>query len=180
MLGPSPRWDQIQNSKNAHPHAKFLCQTPCCFAEPISLHIVLESQHFYFPLKNDVSTNWISDGKKGRCCGLDMLKNKLQIPETHKKQTNILTSFQVLYPSLIVIRYAASFVVGPPCCVSNHQSWRCTVCPSSTIMDKEDVTSRIKHSATEISSWCTACFSSQYNMSVLAWVMNKGIKAESI
>lgn len=75
---------------------------------------------------------------------------------------------------------AASFVVGPPCCASNHQSWRCTVCSSSTIMDKEDVTSRIKHSATEISSWCTACFSSQYKMSVLAWVMNEGIKAESI
>lgn len=64
MLGPSPRWDQIQNSKNAHPHAKILCQTACCFAEPFSLHIVLESQHFYFPLKKDVLTGFLTEGKE--------------------------------------------------------------------------------------------------------------------
>lgn len=183
MLGPSPHWDQIQNSKNAHPHAKILCRTPCCFAEPFSLHIVLDLQHFYFPLKNDVSAKWIPDRKKGGCCDLDMLKNKLQIPETHKKKQNrhshkLSGPISISYCDTICL--AASFVVGPPCCASNHQSWRCTVCSSSTIMDKEDVTSRIKHSATEISSWCTACFSSQYKMSVLAWVMNEGIKAESI
>lgn len=36
------------------------------------------------------------------------------------------------------------------------------------------------HSATEISSWCNACFSSQYKMSELVWVMITGIKAEGI
>lgn len=68
MLGPSPCWDQMQNSKNAHSRAKILCQTPFCFAEPFFLYIVLES------------ISWIPlDREKGGCCGLDMLKNKLQI-----------------------------------------------------------------------------------------------------
>lgn len=183
MLGPSPCWDQMQNSKNAHPHAKIRCQTPFCFAEPFSLHIALESKHFS-PLKNYVSAYWIPfDRKKGGCCGPDMLKNKLQIPETHKKTgSNVLTSFQVLYPSAIVIRdvLLRPLLFQPHCCVSSHQSWRCTACPSSTIMDKEDVTSRTKHSAAEICSWRSACFSSQYKMSVMAWVMITGIKAEGI
>lgn len=139
----------------------------------------------FFPLlKNDVSAYWIpSDRKKGGCCGPDMLKNKLQIPETHKKTGfNVHTSFQVLYPSAIVIRdvLLRPLLFQPHCCVRSHQSWRCTACSSSTIMDKEDVTSRTKHSATEISCWCNACFSSQYKMSVLAWVMITGMKAEGI
>lgn len=184
MLGPSPCWDQMQNSKNAHPHAKIRCQTPFCFAEPFSLDIVLESKHFFPLLKNDVSAYWIPfNRKKGGCCGPDMLKNKLQIPETHKKTGfNVLTSFQVLYPSAIVIRdvLLRPLLFQPHCCVRGHQSWRCTACSSSTIIDKEDVTSRTKHSATEISCWCNACFSSQYKMSVLAWVMITGIKAEGI
>lgn len=48
---------------------------------------------FISPLKNDASANWIPDRKKGGCCGLDMLKNKLQIPETHDTLSQAFRSY---------------------------------------------------------------------------------------
>lgn len=49
-----------------------------------------------------------------------LVKNKLQIPENHKNRPNVLNGFQVLYPSVIVIRYVMLcplLWLGPLCCV---------------------------------------------------------------
>lgn len=49
-----------------------------------------------------------------------LVKNKLRIPENHKNIPNVLNGFQVLYPSVIVIRYVMLcplLWLGPLCCV---------------------------------------------------------------
>lgn len=49
-----------------------------------------------------------------------VVKNKLQIPQNHKNRPNVLSAFQVLYPSVIVIRYVMLcplLWLGPLCCV---------------------------------------------------------------
>lgn len=145
MLGPSPCWDQMQNSKNAHPHAKIRCQTPFCFAEPFSLHIILESKHPSPPIRKMMwaLTGFLSTERKADVVVMTCWKiNYRFLKLTKKAGANVLTGFQVLYPSTIVIRdvLLCPLLFQPHCCVSSHQSWRCTACPSTTIMDKEDVT----------------------------------------
>lgn len=76
MLGPDPCWDQIQNSKNAHRHAKIQCWTPFVLLYYlISLHIVLVSltknimrdKTFINELYLSTNSPTLLDGKEGEC-----------------------------------------------------------------------------------------------------------------
>ncbi len=121
MLGPDPCWDQMQNSKNAHLHAKIQCWTPFVLLNHlISLHIVLVS------LTKNLHSNLMGRRVVVRarpCYGTEfvvVVKNKLQIPQNHKNRPNVPSGFQVLYPSVIVIRYVMLcplLWLGPLCCV---------------------------------------------------------------
>lgn len=130
MLGPDPHRDQMQNSKNAHPHAKKQCWTPFVFVffnHLISLHIVLASltenitRVKHFSMKFIWALTWLcSAGQEEAGFVAEVVKNKRQIPQNHKNRPNVLSGFQVLYPSVIVIRYVMLWPLlwlGPLCCV---------------------------------------------------------------
>lgn len=179
MLGPGPHWDQIPEFQKCPSTCQDSVSDPMLFCWTILFVYCFRITTFLFPLWKMMRVlTGFPTGRKADVVVLTCWKINYRFlkPTTHSRMLSGPVS--ISYGDTLCL--VSSFVVGPPRCVSNHQSWRCTVCPSSTIMDKEDVTSRIKHSATEIGSWCTGCFSSQYKMSVLAWVMNEGIKAGSI